>query len=294
MSVLDKSGRKETLANSDLAVACPNNDHHKLVTPTISDVSVMSTSSEAPWDTPGSSWSAKHGLDQPPDGSPQPQKRLLVETAPSFRHSAPCPQPSPDGAGEPHRGFLRRSAAPLQSLLLGPRNNRLPPLVRERAGCEADFLFDKAGYPLHDPFSNVPNPVITHDAEGLTRGGHTFWRLVSPSHNESRRGEEAVETEGLLSSLASDHMERSEANHGSSQCHGPGSKSSSMGHIATETTARLHALRALEGAGGKTSGRPDPGSGDTAVDETNPIIMCGTRRYSDWTGDFGMYNAQGL
>ncbi|KAL1839549.1 hypothetical protein VTJ49DRAFT_1412 [Mycothermus thermophilus] len=57
------------------------------------------------------------------------------------------------------------------------------------------------------------------------------------------------------------------------------------GNVEDEASARLSALRALEGVREESEEDIDNGCADVnAGDESRPLIMCGKRKYSDWMG----------
>ncbi|KAL2265915.1 hypothetical protein VTJ83DRAFT_5267 [Remersonia thermophila] len=279
--------------------------HQRTVTPSLSQLSLGSVRSEASRAGPGSSSSTKRSLDHPLDGSPQPKRRLAAEAiTASFRRSAPCLEPNLRTAaegGEPRRGLSRRSTAPIRSLFLAPRRGRLSPPVGDPGDVETETFWGKGGGSSTDPFSGprwpvhpTEHPSASRD-EGYVRKrrGRPFWQLTSAPVIGSRRAEEAFDAEALLAGLEAEHAVRLETSQGRSPSEEAVSKGTPADNAEDDTGARLNVPRALEDVREETEDDADNDSAIVnAADETNPLVMCGKRKYSDWIGYFSTFTTQ--
>jgi hypothetical protein len=217
----------------------------------------------------------------------------MAVAATAFRYSAPCAQPGFGIEGSERRGgFLRRSGAPIQSLLSAADNSVLDP-----------------GFRRPRPIRRVNPPAQTDLQEVPKWKGHSFWRLASQPimeftiPNEAHRGEEmpamgeatfpGPRSGGRLSQMATNESQPVSAAFVRPRVDTEPQYVLSVGTVEDWGGARLEALHTLEGTRlglGHAGARAE--LGDHTVDvrgsgEEKPISMCGDRLYSDWQGDWG-------
>ena len=280
--------------------------------PSLSDLSLQSASSGTSWQSPSSTSSRKHSLELPFDGSPQPKRRLLAEmagAAAAFRYSAPCPQSSFGSDGSERRGgFLRRSGAPIQSLLAATEIDGPSPSIAAYFG--SDWERDAETWSaLHDPFCPRPQPSNRADVTSAPveqqqvrkKKAYSFWRFTSPPIVESAVPEVCLVEEEPTSGTAPLPGPKSTARTVRLNLGRPGL--SARPHQETEpqrmigagTTegeggARLDALDTLEGTREEISIAQDDSNPEIkGFGEEKPIIMCGERLYSDWAGNWSRW-----
>ena len=291
----------------------------QLIPPSLSNLSLQSASSGTSWQSASSTSSRKHSLELAFDGSPRPKRRLLAETASAatvFRYSAPYAQSglgTTDG-NERRGGFLRRSGAPIQSLLSAADNDGRLPSIPLYLGSECDSGVGASRYPLPDPFCPRPRPshranvtsVPIEQQKVQNAKGYSFWRLASPPgveytiHEVSREeGASPIPRAPLPRPRAEASAHRASTNtntgHHASWTR-PHSDADSQRVADAEPAeggsgARSEALRALEGTRMRMGGVKSTQNGDNirtgGPGEEKPMILCGDRLYSDWAGDWG-------
>ncbi len=294
----------------------PGSGQH-LIPPSLSDLSLQSASSGTSWQSVSSTSSRKHSLELAFYGSPQPKRRLLAEPASAvtaFRHSVPFAQSSFGTDGSERRGgSLRRSGAPIQSLLSADNNGRLPTMALY-LGSECDGGVGASRYPLPDPFCPRPRPshranvtsVPIEQQKVRKAKEYSFWRLTTPPsveyaiHEVSREeAESPIKRAPLPRPRFEASVHRASTNTNTSH-HASWARPHSDAHprrvADTETAeggggARLEALYALEGTRMRIGGIKTAYSGENirvgGSGEEKPIVMCGDRLYSDWAGDWG-------
>jgi hypothetical protein len=276
----------------------PLGNRQELIPPSLSDLSHRSASSETLWQSPSSTSSRKHSLELAFDGSPQPKRRLLADmasAATAFRYSAPCPQSSfgPDGS-ERRGGFLRRSGVPIQALLAATETHGPSPSIAAyfasewEAGAETNSA-------LHDPFcprprpSNRPNITSAPNEQQQVRKKkvYSFWRLTSPAVVEPAVPEASLVEEEPTSNKVPLPGPKSAAHTARLSMNRPGS--STRTHQETAPQGMVSAGLAEDEGGAqerRNSAQDNNNSGNKGCGEEKPIIMCGKRLYSDWTGNW--------
>jgi hypothetical protein len=285
--------------------------HELLIPPSLSDLSLQSASSGTSWQSPSSTASRKHSLELPFDGSPQPKRRLtrdMGSAAALFRYSAPCVQAKVDmdRTERTGGGLLRRSGAPMQSFIsAGLSDTVLPPITSY-----FDSDWEKAGEARGNAFPDLfcPRPQSSHSnsttsapreqqEEVPRRKRYSFWRLTSPPIVESTipelgHGQEEPASRGAP---VPEHKTSLRTDQTSTNPH-PDAGPERVSHSETdgdEGRARLNAIQSLEGTHVCQGGAENVDSVKASkLSEENPILMCGKRLYSDWTGYWSMSNRQ--
>jgi hypothetical protein len=283
-----------------------------LIPPSFSDLSLQSASSGTSWQSPSSTASRKHSLDLPFDGSPQPKRRLtrdMSSTAALFRYSAPCAQAKFDIDRTERRGggLLKRSGAPMQSLFSAGLSDTLLPPITSYLDSESDkarqakrTAFPDLFYPRPQSSQSASTTSVLREQQDVPRRKrYSFWRLTSPPIVESTipeldHGEEELarrETPDPESKNTISTEQTSTSSRGDIGVE----RVSHAETVRDEGRARLDALHSLEGTrvgNGGAQNADGVKAGETS--EENPILMCGKRLYSDWTGYWSMLNRQPL
>jgi hypothetical protein len=287
-------------------------ERQELIPPSLSDLSLQSASSGASRPSPSSPSSRKHSRELPFDGSPQPKRRLLAEMnsdAGAFRYSAPCVQSSFGSDGSERRGgFLRRSGAPIQSLISTADIDGPSPSTAYYDGSEGERGVESRRNASLDSVCSrsQPNrrastaPAPSGQREARKRRGYSFWRLTSPPIVESAvaefdRGEGSSSRKPPVPGPNNSSARAAQTNPSWSESVAVGVVGPSADPeprradtAKHEGGARLSALQALEGTYRERGRDQKEDHGNIShSDEKSPMIMCGKRLYSDWTGHWG-------
>ncbi|KAL2190612.1 hypothetical protein L209DRAFT_676 [Thermothelomyces heterothallicus CBS 203.75] len=289
---------------------------HDFIPSTLLVSSVRLTSSETPWQSPSSSSGRKRDLEPSFTGSPRPKRRLMAEMdhkATSLRNPAPCGPSSTEADGrERRRGgpLLRRGGPPIQSsLAVGMIHDPLPSTTsyldseRENTGDirgDASIeTIDCQPWPSYEAdISSAIQPRESHEVR--KRDGYSFWCIASqpavgnavpwPSKGEEGGfGSGAVSSQSLESSIRTTRM--SPGGTGASEVVPQDPEPQPESHTETSAVVKhasqgaLHALESTKSRGGRWQNKDTDRIGGQ-LDKT-PIILCGRRRYSDWTGYWG-------